>query len=138
MFLQGDLKSGFSANSFCLYAYTVYAAVQLLYRDGVYVRRSEPLIGQMFAERHKGVPLLRLWPLEWTDATSPLQPLAELWQPALVTVQQSSICFRGLEAIRRGPGRRWAAQKWLCDVMDAQLARARRDPDPTRRHPVVL
>ena len=108
-----------------LYAYTVHAAIQLLYSDGIAGRRSEPLIGQLFLEQYKGVPLLRLWPLEWTDSTSPLKPLAELWHPVLVAVQYDSICLRGLEACPRGPTRRWASQKWLCDVLDAQRAYAR-------------
>jgi hypothetical protein len=112
-----------------LYAYPVYTAVQLLYRDGVYVRNSQPIIGQIFSDRYKGVPILRLWPLEWKDSTSPLKPLAELWHPALVNIRHDAFCLRGVEAIQKGPTRRWASQKWLCDFLNYQQARARLEPD---------
>jgi hypothetical protein len=112
-----------------LYAFTVHASVHLLYRDGVKAPLREPLVGQIFSDWHKGVPILRLWPLNWTDSTSPLQPLAVLWHPVCVAVTFDSFCFRGIEAVQQGRIRRWGSQKWLCDFLTPQLARARLEPD---------
>jgi hypothetical protein len=115
-----------------LYAYPVYSAVQLLYRDGVQIKpQNPPLVGQLITDKHKQVPRLTLWPLEWTEfGCQDLHPLAVLWHPVLVVVRNDSMALRGFEAISKGPVRRWAAQKWLCDVMDSQRAREFLRPDP--------
>jgi hypothetical protein len=113
----------------------VYAAVHLLYRDGVQIKpQNPPLVGQLITDRHKQVPRLTLWPLEWTEfGCQDLQPLAVLWHPALVVVRNDSMCLRGFEAIRKGAHRRWAAQKWLCEVMEVQRARDYLQPLSTTR-----
>ena len=113
-----------------LYIYTVYAAIQLLYREGVQGKPAPPLIGQVVSDRHRGVPLLYVWPLDWTaNASYQGEPLAVLWNPTLCGIGYDNIVFRGLEAVPKGVTRRWVAQKWLCDVLDAARARARLGPD---------
>jgi hypothetical protein len=115
-----------------LYAYTVYAAVRLLYRDGVQTKPQAPLVGQLNTSEHKRVPLLNLWPLPWVEHDNrDLVPLAVLWHPVLLVVRHGSMTLRGFEAVERGGGsRRWAAQKWLCDVMDLAQAQNFIRPDP--------
>jgi hypothetical protein len=83
----------------------------------------------MFTGMHQQATVLYLRPLEWTDSTSPLEPLAMLWHPVCVAVGYDNLCFRGLEAVPRERGRRWAAQKWACEVLSHQQARARLEPD---------
>jgi hypothetical protein len=108
-----------------LYFHTVHAAVQLLYRDGVRIApRLPPLVGQLITGEHRRVPQLTLWPLEWVECDCrDLEPLAVLWHPAIVVVRHGQMTLRGLEGVSNGSARRWAAQKWLCDVLDAQRAR---------------
>ena len=76
-----------------------------------------------------GVPVLRLWPLEWVQS-GPWsgEALAVLWQPQLCGVLFDSLVFRGLEATTGSP-RQWLAQKWLCEVLDPLRARNYERPD---------
>ena len=104
----------------------MHASVQFLYREGVYVRGNIPVVGQIFSDRRKDVPVLYLRSLEWTENQgTAAEPLAILWHPVVVNVRYDSMCFRGLEATPRGPTRRWSTQKWLVDILDAQRARTR-------------
>jgi hypothetical protein len=110
----------------------VYAAVRLLYSDGQSKPQFPPLVGHLNTSEHKRVPLLNLWPLEWVEHDDrDLAPLAVLWHPVLLVVRHGSMTLRGFEAVKcHGSPRRWAAQKWICDVMDLELARKQLRPDP--------
>jgi len=104
----------------------VFVEVQLLYREGIASRAEPRVIGQIFSDRRQGVPVLFLRQLEWTqNQSTETEPLATLWHPALVVGGFDSMCFRGMESVPRRNERRWVSQKWLCDVLDYQRARAR-------------
>ena len=90
------------------------------------MRGQTPVVGQIFSDRLKDVPVLLLRPVEWVHHESTrTEALAILWHPVCVAVSDGTLCFRGVEATARGPSRRWASQKWLCEVLDAPRARAR-------------
>jgi hypothetical protein len=104
----------------------VFVEVQFLYREGIATRTMPRVIGQIFSDRCRNVPVLLLRPLGWTqNQSTKTEPLATLWHPACVAIGYDSVCFRGMESVPQGTGRRWVSQKWLCDVLDYQLARAR-------------
>ncbi|MBG9390578.1 hypothetical protein [Caenimonas aquaedulcis] len=104
----------------------MFVEVRVLYREGIAVRDVRPVVGQIFSDRHKGVQVLYLRAVDWVHHEStPSEPLSILWHPVCVVVNYSSMCFRGVEAVQKGPARRWTTQKWLCDVLDAQRAKAR-------------
>ncbi len=104
----------------------MFVEVRVLYREGIAARDVHPVVGQIFSARHKNVQVLYLRPLDWVHHEStPTEPLAILWHPVCVVVNYDSMCFRGVEAVRKGAMRRWTTQKWVCDVLDAQRARGR-------------
>jgi hypothetical protein len=82
----------------------MHAAVELLYREGLKNRPQwPPLVGQLFTHDFRGIPQLRLYPLEWV-ANSPdsYTPLSTLWHPSLTRVSYNELLFRGFEAWRMG------------------------------------
>jgi len=111
----------------------MYAAIELLYRDGVKVKPQwPPLVGQLASDRYKGAEVLYLWPMEWAEqAKEHYKPVAALWQPVFVRLGHSDLVIRGLEGVHRGPVRRWHVQKWICQVLDSQRARDYLKPTPS-------
>lgn len=108
----------------------MHAAVRFSYRDGTKLATaSAPLVGQVMSDVVHGVPVLRLWPVDWVQS-GPWsgKELALLWQPQLCSVLFDSFVFRGLEATTHHP-RQWLAQKWLCEVLDPLRARNYERPD---------
>ena len=97
----------------------------MLYREGIMLKIKSPrVVGKMISDRKRGVSVLHLHRLEWVhNAIDTAPPLATLWQPALSAIGHCDIVIRGLEAVAKGPVRRWTTQKWLCDVLDARQAR---------------
>lgn len=102
----------------------MYVAAHLLYRDGAKVPgRPRPLVGQLYTDSRQRCPVMYLHDLQWREnAPNNYPPLAILWQPVLVRLGHSDLLLRGYEACTRGRTRWWAAQRWLCDVLDAQSA----------------
>lgn len=82
------------------------------------------VVGQIISDRVRDVPVLHLHRVEWVhNASAKIPPLATLWQPVFGGIGYDDIVIRGLEAVEKGPVRRWTTQKWLCDVLNAQQAR---------------
>lgn len=105
----------------------MFVSVTSLYVQGV--QKPQPAqVGQAFSSRANGVLVLNLWPLHWSETqTDKGQPLAVLWNPEFCGATYDSFIVRGLEAWHQGQVRRWFAQKWLCEVLDSQRAKARAD-----------
>lgn len=94
------------------------------YRDGVLVRMPRDQPGQIISDRVGSVPVLHLQEVEWVHNTKwPRPPLCTLWQPVMVGIGHSNIVVRGFELIEKSGTRRWALQKWTCDVTTFQHAR---------------
>ena len=103
----------------------MFVAVRMLYREGIMIKPQwPPTVGQIISDQQRGVRVLRLWPVDWVhNATWPEPPTAVLWNPVLVGIGHDNFVVSGLEAVPKGPTRRWTTQKWLCDVLDHGKAR---------------
>ncbi len=103
----------------------MFSAVTPLYAQGL--QKPQPtIVGQVFSERIRGALVLNLWPMHWSETqTDKGTPLAVLWNPEFCGATYDSFIVRGLEAWNHGKVRRWYAQKWLCEVLDSQRAKAR-------------
>jgi hypothetical protein len=114
----------------------MYAAVQRLYRDGV--KASQPyIVGQLESDMVRGVPILRLWDVDWVRNVHQWHrpPLAKLWRPVFGGMGYTHIVFAGLESQGAPPRRRWLAQRWSCEIIDPQRARRYFDGPPTGEVP---
>ena len=102
----------------------MWAAVELLYRDGVKGKPSWPkLVGEIRSEVVKGVPTLRL--IDLSQQGKPA--LLVLWKPELLSAGCSHINFAGLE--QKGEDRhRWFAQAWRCELLSHQSAMTYHEP----------
>lgn len=99
----------------------MWAAVELLYRDGVKAKPSwPPLVGEVRSEFVKGIHVLRLIPVGGNNGTA--EKLASLWRPQLGLVSPSRVRFSGLEAEGEGSDRRWLAQSWSCEILSHDQA----------------
>ncbi len=106
----------------------VFCSVTPLYAQGIQTPQPA-LLGQVFTERIRGVLVVNLWQLHWTETqTDKGTPLAVLWNPLFCGATYDSFIVSGLEAWQQGQVRRWYAQKWLCEVLDSHRARARNAP----------
>lgn len=103
----------------------MFAAVEKLYRDGEkHHPQWPPLVGQLMSSEAQGRRRLEVWPLTWVaNVGRRYPPLAILWEPALVGIDHATILVRGLECFRRGEVKRWYAQVWRCEILDAHELR---------------
>ena len=94
--------------------------------------RAARVPGQIISEWQHGVLVLHFRRVDWVhNESSKSAPIATLWHPVFGGVGHSHLVVRGLEAVQRGPVRRWTTQKWLCDVLDHRSARDYLQPSKT-------
>jgi hypothetical protein len=96
--------------------------VYLGYSEGVRrpVYAGPPLYGKLMSEWIRGMAVLHLWPYDFplsARAESDVQPLATLWRPEFSGVMELDVGFSGLECRPWDGGRRWFAQRWMCEPM---------------------
>ena len=103
----------------------MYALVRSGYRRGCsipYAHAQEPLLGQLFSEVEHGVPVVHLWPHDYSQSSrhsGAFRPLATLWRPSQFRAAHSDFVINGLELLRNGSSRQWVMQRWLCEPMNA-------------------
>lgn len=114
----------------------MYAAVWLLYRDGAKIKpQHPPLVGQVISCRTRERAALYLWDVDWVHNTTHVrEPLRILWNPSILRIGRADMLLAGLEATSGDRGR-WFAQKWLCELLTADLAKHYFDWDRHKHAP---